>query len=128
MRNYRKVVQLTYTAMVIATLWLLAPAMAGSGDPDIARQAWPLIENGALLIDVREQDEFDQGHLEGAIHIPWENTQAIIDAIGSDPHRQAVVYCRSGNRAGKVKSALAEAGYDQVFNATGLEALQSTHP
>ncbi len=65
MGNYRKLVQLAYAAMVVATIWLLSPAMADSGDPSVAKQAWPLIENGALVIDVRTQEEFDEGHLKG---------------------------------------------------------------
>ena len=128
MRNYRRITQFTYAALVIATIWLFSPAMAESGDPEIAQQAWPMIENGALVLDVRSQEEFDEAHLEGAIHIPWDDTDSLIAAIGSDQQRQVVVYCRTGNRAGKVQAALEEAGYTNIFNATGFEALQSTHP
>jgi len=128
MHNYPKVAQLAYAAVVVATIWLLSPAMAQSGDPDIAKQAWPLIESGALVLDVRTREEFDEGHLQDAVNIPWEDTDAIIKAIGSDQQRQVVVYCGSGKRAGKVLDALTEAGYDNIFNATGFEALQSTHP
>lgn len=128
MGNYRKLTRLAYAAMVVATIWLLSPAMAASGDPGVAKQAWPLIKSGALVIDVRTQEEFDEGHLEGTLHIPHENIDAIIDAIGNDQERQVVVYCRSGKRAGIVQDALAEAGFHNVFNATGLEALQSTQP
>lgn len=126
MHNYRKLGQLVYAAMVVATIWLLSPAMADSGDPSVAKQAWPLIESGALVIDVRTQEEFDEGHLPGATNIPYKDTDAIITAIGSDHERQIVVYCRSGKRAGIVQDALAEAGFHNVFNATGLKALQST--
>jgi phage shock protein E len=128
MHKYRKITQFVYAALVVATIWLFSPAMAGSGDPDIAKQAWPMIEDGVLVLDVRTQEEFDEAHIPGAIHIPWEDTDSIIEAIGSDQQRQVVVYCRTGNRSGKVQTALEQAGYTNIFNATGFEALQSTRP
>lgn len=128
MRKYRKLSQIAYAAFVIASIWLLSPAMAESGDPEIAKQAWPIIEKGALVIDVRAPEKFDEAHVEGAINIPWEDTDEIIAAIGSDKQRQVVLYCRTGNTAGKAKTALEQAGYTNIFNATGYEALQSTRP
>ena len=128
MKKYRRITQIAYAALVVATIWLISPVLAESGDPEVAKQAWPLIEAGALLIDVRTQEEFDEGHIDGATHLTSEDTDSIIAAIGSDPDRQVVLYCGSGKRAGKVKTVLEQAGYTQIFNATGYEALQSTHP
>lgn len=128
MKNYRRITQIAYAALVIATIWLFSPAMAESGDPEIAKQAWPLIETGALLIDVRTPEEFDEGHIDGAVNLTSEDTDSIIAAIGTDQDRQVVLYCGTGRRAGIVKTALEQAGYTQVFNATGFEALQSTQP
>jgi phage shock protein E len=102
--------------------------MAGAGDPEQAKLAWPIIESGALLIDVRSKEEFDEGHIDGAIRIDWDDTNALMEAIGDDKQRPVVVYCRSGNRSGKSKVALDEKGYSGVFNATGLEALKATKP
>ena len=70
MRNYRKLPQALYVVLVVLTIWLISPVMAG-GDPEAARQAWPMIENGALLIDVRSAEEFADGHLDGAVNIEW---------------------------------------------------------
>lgn len=117
-----------YALLFILALWLIVPAIAGSGNKKQAAQAWPIIENGALLIDVRTQGEFDAGHLDGALNIPWQDTNALMDAIGDDKDRPVVVYCRSGNRSGKSKQALDAQGYTHVFNGTGLEALKATKP
>ena len=84
--------------------------------------------DGALLIDVRSEEEFSQGHLEGAIHIEWDQTDALMQAIGMDTRRQVVFYCRTGNRAGKSIRVLESKGYTNIFNATGLGALQATKP
>ena len=114
--------------MVMLTIWLIAPAMAGGGDPAIAENAWPMIHNGALLVDVRSEKEFSEGHIDGAVNIEWDKTDQLIAAIGEDQQREVVFYCRSGNRAGKAKASLEDKGYSQVFNATGFSALRATEP
>ena len=128
MNRYRRPTQFIYALLVILTVWLITPAIAGGGDPDIARQAWPMIERGDLLIDVRTNEEFAKGHIEGSINISFEQTDALINAIGQNKQRPVVVYCRSGNRSGKAKIVLETKGYTHVFNATGYEALKSTKP
>src|SRR5210317_573688 len=129
MRDKKKLLQSVKVLLaLLVTAWLLNSALAGGGDPDAARKAWPMIENGALLIDVRSEEEFAAGHLDGAINIHWDNTDALIAAIGDDPQRQAVFYCRTGNRVGKSIKLLAERGYTNIYNATGLEAMKATRP
>ncbi|MGD9020406.1 MAG: rhodanese-like domain-containing protein [Lysobacterales bacterium] len=128
MRKYRKLVQLFYVFLVALTIWLIAPVMAGGGDPVMAAQAWPMIEAGALVIDVRSPEEFAGGHLEGAINIQWHDSEAIAQAVGNDKQRQVVMYCRSGNRANKSITKMKALGYDNIFNATGLGALNETRP
>jgi phage shock protein E len=120
--------QFMYVFLVILTVWLINPVLAGSGDPEAARQAWPMIEQGALLIDVRTTEEFEQGHVEGALNIPYQEIDKLMSAIGTDKTRPVVVYCRSGNRSGKAKVVLETKGYTNIFNATGYEALKETKP
>jgi phage shock protein E len=127
MRNYRRLSQAIVIALVVLAIWLINPVMA-AGDPEAAKQAWPMIENGALVIDVRSAQEFAGGHLDGAIRIDWDDTDALIKAIGSDKQRPVVLYCRSGNRAGKSLTRLKLGGYTNIFNATGLGALKETKP
>jgi len=119
---------IVYALLFMLALWLIVPAIAGSGNTKQAAQAWPMIENGALLIDVRTQEEFDAGHLDGAINISWEETSTLMDAIGADRDRPVVVYCRSGNRSGKSKKVLDAKGYTNIFNGTGFNALKATKP
>ncbi len=128
MRKYRRTTPIVYALMVVLTIWLINPVMADGGDPEAAKQAWPMIQSGALLIDVRSKEEFADGHLDGALNIEWDQTDALIAAIGDDKQRQVVFYCRSGNRAGKAMTVLESKGYTNIFNATGFEALQATKP
>lgn len=103
------------------------PALA-QADRDQARAAWELLEDGALLIDVRSEAEYLDGHLEDALHIPYQNTDDLIQAIGDDKDRAVVMYCGSGRRVGLAIEALQQRGYTNLHNATGLEAMQATRP
>lgn len=126
MQKYRRPTQFFFALLVLVTVWLIAPVVAGSGDPEAAKQAWPMIESGALLIDVRSKQEFDPDHLQGAINIEWDRIDDLAAAIGDDKNRPVVFYCRSGNRAGKSIVKLKSMGYTNIFNATGIEVLRET--
>jgi rhodanese-related sulfurtransferase len=63
-----------------------------------------------LLLDVREQDEWDAGHIEGSVHIPMAELGARQDELPQD--RPIVAVCRSGNRSAAVTQALSKAGYE----------------
>ena len=127
MSKYRRPVQVLYALIAVLTIWLISPVLAG-GDPEAARKAWPMIQNGVLVVDVRSAEEFADGHLDGAINIEWDKYDDLIAAIGDDKQRQVVFYCRTGNRVGKSIKELESRGYTNIYNATGLEALQETKP
>jgi phage shock protein E len=127
MQKYLRPTQIIYAFLVVLLIWLINPVMAG-GDPAVAEKAWPMLENGALLIDVRSKEEFDEGHIDGALNIPWDKTDALKFAIGEDKQRQVVFYCRSGNRASKAITEMESRGYTNIFNATGFSALRATKP
>lgn len=74
-----------------------------------------------IILDVREQDEFDAGHIPGAILLP---VGTISDETAADviPEVDSVVlvYCRSGNRSKTASSALAELGYTSIYEFGGI--------
>lgn len=120
--------RILFAIVLVFSLLLTTLVIAGSGDEKAARLAWPMIESGALLVDVRSTEEFGEGHLEGAVNIDWDNFDALIKAIGEDKQRPVVFYCRSGNRAGKSIVELSTRGYTNIYNATGLKELKATKP
>src|SRR5215470_10378136 len=75
--------------------------------------------DGALWIDVREQDEWQEGHLPGAIHIPRGNLESRIEAAAPDRAQNLVVYCASGNRSAFAAKTLAELGYESTHSLEG---------
>lgn len=94
-------------------------------DPVNARE---LAAQGAPVLDVRTQEEWDAGHLDKAKLIPVADFQgrlAEIDAlVGGDKSKPIVVVCRSGGRAEKAKAMLLSAGYSNVVNGGRWENLQ----
>ena len=72
-----------------------------------------------LLLDVREQDEWSEGHLPGAIHIERGNLESRVEAMILDKSREVVVYCAAGARSAFAAKSLHELGYDVVSSLSG---------
>ena len=72
-----------------------------------------------LLIDVRTQEEFLAGHLEGAVLIPRGTLEYKIQEHTQDPDRLIVVYCRTGGRGSLSALALESIGYQNVYDLEG---------
>jgi rhodanese-related sulfurtransferase len=75
--------------------------------------------DGALFVDVREQDEWDEGHITGAVHVSRGHLESRIEAAAPDKSQPLVVYCQSGNRSVFATKALEELGYENVVNLAG---------
>lgn len=76
------------------------------------------IEDGAQLIDVRAEHEWDAGHIAGATHLPLDELAGRTAEI--DPERPVVLYCRGGTRSTMATDALAEAGFDAAKLSEGI--------
>ena len=76
-----------------------------------------------VWLDVRSAEEFNEGHLDGAINIPHTAIAQQIAGVVDDKTIHIHVYCKSGRRAGIAEQALRELGYKQVTNEGGYEQL-----
>jgi len=74
-----------------------------------------------IILDVREQSEYDIGHIPGAVLLPVGTIDAA-SAAQVIPEKDSVVlvYCRSGNRSKKAAQALADLGYTQIYEFGGI--------
>jgi sulfur-carrier protein adenylyltransferase/sulfurtransferase len=85
-----------------------------------APQARELIDSGEpVVLDVREQDEWDEGHIPGALHIPRGNLESRVERTVPEQSRRIVVYCSAGNRSAFAAKTLEELGYDDVVSLAG---------
>ena len=114
---------------VVLTVLLLLTGCGGSGAEEnsyrqIAQEeAKQMMDEreDAVVLDVRERDEYDAGHIPGAVLLP-------VGAIDGDTAAQVIpekdsvvlVYCRSGNRSKTASQALADLGYTQVYEFGGI--------
>jgi molybdopterin/thiamine biosynthesis adenylyltransferase/rhodanese-related sulfurtransferase len=73
----------------------------------------------ALWVDIREPDEWEQGHLPGAVHVPRGNLESRIERIAPDKNRQVVLYCADGNRSAFAAKTLGELGYAHAHSLAG---------
>ena len=80
-----------------------------------------LPEPGALLIDVRSVEEFNSGHLAGAINIVHTEIAEKISAVAPDKSTPLYLYCRSGRRVGIAMETLKNSGYTTMYNLGGME-------
>ncbi len=77
-------------------------------------------EAGAVLVDVRSPEEYGAGHGATAININFFDADFVQQAAEKlDKEAPVYIYCASGNRSGKAKNMLAEAGFTKVYNLTG---------
>lgn len=106
-------ITLTIIALILG---LALNACSKFGDP---AELQGLVTAGAKLIDVRTPQEYQSGHIEGALNIPVSEVSARIAEFGAK-NEPIVVYCRSGSRSGRARSMLKAAGFTKVYNLGGM--------
>jgi molybdopterin/thiamine biosynthesis adenylyltransferase/rhodanese-related sulfurtransferase len=85
-----------------------------------ATRARELIDAGdPVVVDVREQDEWDEGHIPGAVHIPRGHLESRIERAAPDSSRPVVLYCSSGNRSAFAAKTLEDMGFEDVVSLSG---------
>ena len=99
---------LLLSALLIGNSLALEPA-ATSGD--------------TLFIDVRSEEEYREGHIDGALLMPHRKIGALITEAGIDRETPIILYCRSGRRAEIARQTLLEKGYTRVINGGGYSQL-----
>jgi molybdopterin/thiamine biosynthesis adenylyltransferase/rhodanese-related sulfurtransferase len=73
-----------------------------------------------VIVDVRESEEWDQGYIPGAVHVPRSYLESRIDGVVADREADVVLYCASGNRSALAAHTLTELlGYENVRSLTG---------
>lgn len=97
-----------FSLAILLLLVLTATAFGGS------------VETG-LVIDVRTEAEWNAGHVDGAILIPYEQIDKRIAEVARDKKTPIILYCRSGRRSGIGLYSLKGAGYENVTNLGSVE-------
>jgi rhodanese-related sulfurtransferase len=114
--------QIAFLAIVALVIFLLLQ-MGNAGNTNALPRdvsvgdAYNLYQNGAFVLDVRTQEEWNEFHAPNTTLIPLDQLSARLNEVPRD--RQVVVVCRSGNRSQQGRDILLNAGFEQVTSMTG---------
>jgi rhodanese-related sulfurtransferase len=119
----RPAVQLGMVAFVILVILLIATA-GKDGSKSLALEvntdtAYQMYQNGAFVVDVRTQEEWNEYHAPNTTLIPLDQLQSRLSEIPKD--KEILVVCRSGNRSQQGRDILLAAGYNATSMAGGLK-------
>jgi len=109
-----------HTLLFVSIFWLLAALFATplrAGEAVVPSADSP----AAIWIDVRTAAEYQSGHLDGAVNIPYDQIGSRIATLAPDLQQPLQLYCRSGHRAGIAKQTLETMGYTHVHNVGGYQ-------
>lgn len=73
-----------------------------------------------IIVDVREQYEYDAGHIEGAVLVPVGSIEELASELLPDKDMTLLLYCRSGNRSAQAAAKLLEMGYSNIYDFGGI--------
>lgn len=77
-------------------------------------------EDSIIIVDVRTQEEYDAGYIEGAVLIPDFDIEATAESLLPDKDATILVYCRSGRRSALAAQKLVELGYQNIYDFGGI--------
>ena len=77
------------------------------------------VKNGAVLLDVRSKQEYNEGHLFGAVHLADYEIPKKHNNVLTNKDAEIIVYCQNGGRSKKACKKLKKLGYKNVYNLCG---------
>ncbi|MEJ2345376.1 MAG: rhodanese-like domain-containing protein [Gammaproteobacteria bacterium] len=91
----------------------------GSNDLSPLQTTQLMNHQNAVLVDVREHKEFQEGHIANAIHIPLSQINDQAKKLEKYKKRPIIAYCRTGSRSGSACNRLQKHGFESVYNLRG---------
>jgi len=84
-------------------------------------EALEMMDGGVIILDVRTQEEYAAGYIEGAVLLPNYEVGEKIEELIPDKEQAILIYCRSGRRSENAAKELLEMGYTNVYDFGGIE-------
>ena len=135
MKPVLRILSVAFAALLLSGCAAQQPAPAASAPPEAtvtaeaaqnhkitAEEAKARMDSGdeILVLDVRTQEEYDAGHIAGAILLPNETIVDTMPDSLPDLNAEILIYCRSGNRSAQAAKKLAAMGYTGVYDFGGI--------
>ena len=109
---------LVAAAVIIGAILIFGQGPSNSMPMSInVTEAAQRFEDGAYLLDVRTVEEWNQGHIDGAVLIPLDQLDARVNEVPKDQY--VLIICRSGNRSGQARDILRGYGFDRTTSISG---------
>ncbi len=105
--------------LAVASLLALAPAAQVEEMDPAALERLIAAGEAPLILDVRTAEEFEAGHIPGAVNISHDELGDRLGELEIELDELVVVYCRSGRRAGVAEELLGKAGYTKLMDLNG---------
>lgn len=104
------------TVMIIVTELRLSKERGTSLSPN---QAIRLINEGAVVLDVRGGEQFSQGHIQNARNIAFADLEQNLDKLKKQKQKPVLTYCDTGGTSARAVALLRRSGFERVFNLRG---------
>jgi rhodanese-related sulfurtransferase len=102
--------------------WLLVDFIRQQGDKTLVSPLSAILlinREDAVVVDVRPQGEFDQGHLPNARHLPFAEFERRSGELDKFRERPLILYCANGSRAAAAVATLKKSGFTRLYNLRG---------
>ena len=111
---------MAFLVILGALLWVLWQGLGRGLTKLSPMDATQLINReDAVVVDVRPDGEFNQGHIVNALNIPQKSIQEQLTKLNKYRNRPIIMACRNGQAASSVGSTLRKNGFEQVYNLAG---------
>jgi rhodanese-related sulfurtransferase len=101
-------------------LLMISPLALAVADTVSPKEAAAMrVDNKAVIVDVREDDEWNEHHIHGAIHIPLGQLDGRLSELSTYKSTPIITQCRGGKRSAKAQIALKSAGFSKVYSMGG---------
>lgn len=111
-----------YFLLLLLLIFMMGCSSSDDNNVNYTKAKELIINNGAILVDVRTEDEYNSGHIDGALLLTLDDIDkdSAYDVIG-DLDNYVIVYCKSGVRSSEAYSKLKDLGYNNVYNLGSID-------
>lgn len=121
MKNMKSI-GILFLTTIVASLVGCSKSQSDDYEKVSATQAKEMMDENSevTILDVRTQEEFNEGHIEGATLIPLDQISSTAESTLTDKSATILVYCRSGRRSAEAAKELSKLGYTNIYDFGGI--------
>ncbi len=115
----RIIIVISFLVIAVSILIIKSSSNEKEYQKILIEKMYDINKNG-IILDVRTEEEYNEGHIDGSLHIPIDNILSVTTEI-KNKDIQIFVYCKSGVRSKKAANELINLGYTNVYDIGGID-------